>query len=108
MRIVAWNANMAVHRKLPELVERLQPDVAVVAECAMEDVLRAKCGLLMPPCSVAWLGSLQHKGLGAFAFGDYALTLAPCVDERLQWIAPIDVTGPSEFALLAVWAMNHR
>jgi exodeoxyribonuclease-3 len=108
MRLVAWNVAMKAHSKLPLLVEHFHPDVAVISECAMEDVLRAKCGLLMPECSIAWVGDRPHKGLAVVGFGDYHVALSDCFDKRLQWLAPVDVTGPVEFALLGVWAMNHR
>jgi hypothetical protein len=37
MRLVVWNANMAVHRKLDTVLEQLKPDVLVLWECADEN-----------------------------------------------------------------------
>ena len=97
---------MAVHRKLPALLA-CEPDVAVVAECAAEDILRAKAGLLLGGASVAWVGSNAQKGLAIFGFGAYAVHLDERFDQRLRWIAPVRVEGPVSFNLLGVWAL-HR
>jgi exodeoxyribonuclease-3 len=100
VRIVAWNANMAVRRKLPEL-RSLAPDVAVLSECEQR--------VAVPEgASFAWVGRNPHKGLGVLAFGPYSVSLDPAFDPRLQWIAPVRVTGPRPFTLLAVWAQNDR
>ncbi|MFT7585290.1 MAG: hypothetical protein ACI9EW_001714, partial [Cellvibrionaceae bacterium] len=38
MKIVAWNCNMAFRRKLDPLLS-LQPDIAVISECAQPDIV---------------------------------------------------------------------
>jgi hypothetical protein len=73
LRIVAWNANGAVHRKLTAL-ERLHPDIAIISECANESVLRTKAGSLMDSVSsMTWMGNDPNKGLAVLAFGSYEL-----------------------------------
>jgi endonuclease/exonuclease/phosphatase family metal-dependent hydrolase len=57
---------------------------------------------------MAWIGSPDKKGLAVFSLGEYEVSLMAQYDERLQWIAPISVTGPACFSLLAVWGMNGR
>jgi len=99
---------MAVHSKLDFVVDRFRPDVAIIPECAEEGILRRKAGPRMPDCSMAWIGEDPNKGLGVFGFGSYSVSLASCYDDRLQLIAPVEVDGPHPFALLAVWAKNHR
>ncbi len=108
LRIVAWNAAQAVHRKLPQFVDRLAPDIAVIPECAVEEVLRSKGGLLMPDFTMVWVGSNPQKGLAVVAFGDYQVKLADGYDDRLQWVAPVEVSGPSDFNMLGVCAGNRR
>lgn len=108
LRLVTWNANMALHRKLPELVERLAPDVAIVSECANEEILRRKGGSALPEYTMDWVGRLKDKGLAVFGFGDFKVSRAVCFDDRLQWVLPIEVQGPVDIALLAVWASNGR
>ena len=67
MRIVVWNANMAVRKKLDALTA-LAPDLAIVSEC--ESTVPTRDGV-----SFAWVGRNPHKGLGIFAFGDYHVAL---------------------------------
>jgi exodeoxyribonuclease-3 len=100
MKIVTWNANMAVRRKFTAL-RALDPDIAIVPECEREIPLNEGV-------SFAWIGRINHKGLGVFGFGDYSITLDPSYDKRLQWVAPIQVRGPSQFLLLAMWSYAHR
>src|SRR5581483_9402077 len=106
MRIVSWNCCMAFHDKLPLLVE-LAPSVAVVPECADVATLRRKAPLFLPPSAV-WVGDNPNKGLGIFGFGNYSVSLDPCHDAAIRWIAPVHVEGPISFHLLAVWAIHSQ
>ncbi len=102
-RIVVWNANMALHRKLGALAA-LKPDVAIVPESADPATLESS-----PLArSTAWVGSRPAKGLAVLGYNDTGVALRAEYDERLEWVAPIDVSGPLPFALLAVWAFHHR
>ena len=44
MRLVTWNCNMALHRKL-EALRSLEPDVAILSECARPDIVAERAGL---------------------------------------------------------------
>ena len=79
MRLVAWNCAMAFHRKADALLA-LEPDVAVIGECANADHLAAKAPGLPSPI---WMGNNQHKGLGVFTFNGYEARLARDVDGSL-------------------------
>lgn len=105
MRLVVWNANMAVHRKLDALAA-LRPDIAVIPECADPTVLASKASTTIPP--MIWIGNNPNKGLGVFAFGGYSIRLLNEFDPRLEWIAPVSVEGALTFTLLAAWCKNHR
>ena len=107
MRLVVWNANLAFDRKVSVMVEQLRPDVAVISECATQEVLQTRLPEV-PWTSMLWAGSNQHKGVGVFVFGDYQVSAAPRLDRELEWVVPAAVTGPLEFDLLGVWATNHR
>lgn len=75
MRLVVWNAAMGLHDKLPVLIDR--PDVAVISECANEQVLTGRMRPAPPPwTSMLWAGSSRHKGLGLFTFGEYHLAVS--------------------------------
>lgn len=108
MRLATWNANMSVHRKLDVLVDRYRPDVVVVPECAQIETLEAKLKGAVPWTSACWVGARPTKGLAVFGFGDYQVDASTAYRDDLEWIIPVDVTGPVDFALLAVWSMNRR
>lgn len=103
MRLVAWNCNMALHRKFDALL-RLEPDIAVVCECAEPERLRARGVLDGCAGEPVWIGNNQHKGLAVLAFNGYSVRLADQFAPTLRYIAPVHVSGPVECNLLAVWA----
>ncbi len=108
MRLVAWNCCMALHRKIDVLMA-LEPDVAVISECAEPDQVWEKAPAFEPDSSV-WIGRNIHKGLGVFTFNGYDATLAEAFDPSIRLIAPVRITGPAAFNLLAVWVQldGHR
>src|SRR5882724_11639017 len=106
MRLVAWNCNMALHRKLAAL-RALRPDVAVLSECASPQRLAERLGADALEGAPVWIGANRDKGLAVLAFNGYRAHLADEVYRRsLRFIAPVRVTGPVSFNLLAVWAQN--
>jgi exodeoxyribonuclease-3 len=105
MRLVAWNCNMALHRKLDAL-RRLAPDIAVISECASPERLRALGALDEADNDPIWIGDNPTKGLAIFAFNGYRLSLAREFHPTLRHLAPVHVTGPATCNLLAVWAQN--
>ncbi len=114
MRLVVWNANMAVHRKLDTVLQRLQPDVLVLSECAAEATLAAKYPGPVPWTSMAWVGKVPEppkkpdKGLAVMTFGEYRIRATRLVEPMMEWVILADIAGPLAFSLIAVWAMNHR
>ena len=77
-----------------------RPDIAVIAERRRD--IEANAG-----CSV-WVGADANttKGLGVLSFGDYRVALHRAYDPTITWAAPILVTGPHQFFLLAIWNMR--
>ena len=106
MRILVWNINMAVHKKIA-LLQQLAPDLAVLPECASPEVIVAKCPEFTFT-DAQWQERSRHKGLGVFSFGNVRLTRSPAFDPRFEVFLPLRVTGPSQFHLLAVWALNFH
>jgi hypothetical protein len=106
LRIVTWNCRQEFRAKLPSLAG-LNPDIAIVPECCTPELLAAEAPLLMPE-SAAWVGDNDRKGLGVFGYGEYNVELDRCHDPELTWIAPVRVTGPIEFHLLAVWVLPAK
>ena len=105
MRIVAWNCNMALDRKVDVLLD-LAPDIAVVCECAEPERLRLRSKAAWMQGDPVWIGRNPHKGLAVFAFNGYAVRLAASYHAALRYIAPVHVGGPTESNLFAVWAQN--
>ena len=106
MRIVAWNCNMALHRKYERLLS-LQPDIAVISECANVGLIAQKITSFQPSSSI-WIGNNRHKGLGVFTFGSFKATLSPIYQEHFPYIAPVQIKGPTQFNLMAVWACHAK
>ena len=103
MRLVAWNCNGALHRKFEALLA-LEPDIAVVSECADPEVLGRKCSLPVFSAPPVWTGGNRNRGLAVFFFNESR----GCVHGRfrtdLQWVAPVEIHAPRRFNLLAVLA----
>jgi len=105
MRIVAWNCNMALDRKVDVLLD-LAPDIAVVCECAEPERLRTRSRSAWMQSEPVWIGRNPHKGLAVFAFNGYAARLADLYQPSLRYVAPVHISGPTACNLLAVWAQN--
>jgi exodeoxyribonuclease-3 len=106
MKIVAWNCNMALHKKLERLLS-LQPDVAIISECASAELIAQKA-ISFNPSSSIWIGDNRNKGLGVFTFGNFKGLLSPIYQRNIPYIAPIQIEGPTRFNLLAVWACHAK
>ena len=105
MRIVAWNCSMALHRKAEALL-CLKPDIAIVSECAQPDIMCSRATVNWLEAEPIWIGNNPNKGLGVFTFNGYAAALNDTFHHTLRYIAPVRITGPVNFNLLAVWAQN--
>jgi len=106
MRFVVWNCNMGLAKKWVYL-EELEPDIAIISECA--DPRKENSKLNKSAYSGAvWVGKNSNKGLGVFTFGDYQCELHPSRDPVWQYFLPVSITGPVKIDLLGVWAFNRR
>lgn len=105
MRVATWNCAMALHRKFDAML-RLQPDIAVVCECAEPKRLQELVGSVAFGLDAVWIGDNRNKGLAVFAFNGYAVRLAKPFHPTLRHVAPVRVTGPVACNLLGVWAQN--
>jgi exodeoxyribonuclease-3 len=105
MRMVTWNCNMALHKKFYSLCAQ-KPSIAIVQECADLERLRDKTSAHFPDSAV-WVGENPNKGLGVFGFDGYKVELHQSYDASISIIAPIVVSCPKPFHLLAVWAFNR-
>src|SRR5687767_14040011 len=86
MRIVAWNCNMALERKVETLLD-LRPHIAVISECAQPEILRSRSRADWLQADPVWIGRKPHKGLAVLAFNGYAARLSAAYDPRFRYIA---------------------
>ncbi len=106
LRIISWNCNMALYQKFDRLLS-LQPDVAVIQECASpeRDAARGWC----PPCSDReWVGFNADKGLGIFTFGNLRLRRHKTFSDAFSLYLPVQVSGRCQLNLLGLWRADDR
>jgi exonuclease III len=87
-------------RKKRQVFSQLQPDVAVLQEVSEIDVSQEP--------EHCWIGHNLHKGLGVVGRNGYRVRVHPAHDPRIEFVVPIQVSGPVDFLLLAVWVMHNR
>ncbi len=100
MRLAVWNCNMALHDKA-ECLQRLDADLLILPECARPEVL-AKHNKING-YEIDWVGQNQHKGLAVLVRAPWAVKVIDR-DSSIEWVLPLEVTGPLTFHLLALWA----
>ena len=98
MRIVTWNCNGALRRKLSE-VDQLQSDIVVVQECENPAEFGGEYGNWAD--QYAWAGSNKNKGIGVFVKGDLSITPLDWPDYGLAQFLPVRINN--ELDILAVW-----
>jgi exodeoxyribonuclease-3 len=84
------------YRKKADLILRYHPDLVVVPECECFE----------ESTKTLWFGDNPKKGIGIFAYSDFRLELHSEYSPSFKYIIPIKVSGPINFNLFAVWAMN--
>ncbi|HKD56947.1 MAG TPA: hypothetical protein VKD45_05500, partial [Hyphomicrobiaceae bacterium] len=65
---------MALHRKFDAMLS-LQPDIAVICECAEPQRLQTWTGSVGIRAETVWVGDNCNKGLAVFAFNGYRVSL---------------------------------
>ncbi len=98
MRIVTWNCNLSLSKKLDKLLE-LNADLYVVQECEQEIALPNSFQYI-------WRGHNTKKGLGVISSG-LEISVQSLEDKFWTYFIPINIPSKS-IRLLALWAYNHR
>ena len=106
LRIVIWNCNMALHKKVVPLMA-LQPDIAIIPECAEPKVVKKKANEFEFSNAV-WIGKSTNKGLGVFTFGSFTAIKSPIFIPDFELFLPVKISGQQTFNLLAVWDFHYR
>lgn len=104
IRLVTWNCNMALSQKFERLLA-LEPDIAVVQECA-DPARDAARGRPLPCAGFEWVGSNPNKGLGIFTFGDLRVQRHASYTDEFALYLPVQVSGPVRLNVLGVWVAN--
>lgn len=99
LRIVTWNCNGALRKKLDRLTT-LQADVYVIQEC--EDPAQTKDAAYTAwSTNHLWTGTYKSKGIGVFASDDLSLKAVPMDLAPLELFLPCIVDD--DWPLLATW-----
>jgi exonuclease III len=99
MKIVSWNCNGALRKKLEQLCS-LDADLYIVQEC--EDPSKTNNKEYSSWANnYRWVGNNKNKGLGIFAKEGILLNSLPLDSGRLEYFLPVTVNDA--FTLLAVW-----
>lgn len=95
-----------MHQKY-QILEALQPDIAIIPECAAPNILQIKApDFKFNQC--IWDGRNSNKGLGVFSFGDFEIQKDVVCSPSAYIFIPVRLTKPFDVSILAVWAYNHR
>lgn len=99
MRVVTWNCCRGTYLKNASLLGALAPDVAVIQECARPAAETDQC---------LWFGDNPHQGIAVFCSGPYRIRALPTVAEVPRYAFPVEVRGPTNFLLIAVWSKGGQ
>lgn len=97
MKIVTWNCNGALRKKLSE-VNALNADILVIQEC--EDPAKYKGEYLSWAADYLWIGDNKNKGIGVFAKNGNSVT-------ALQWQGSYAIPDISELHPSATWSTEQ-
>jgi hypothetical protein len=100
MKIVTWNCARGFAKKAKQFFSS-SPDIAVIQECSEKSTeMFASEGYFGH-----WAGDNPNLGMGVFHTADWNVRkVADSAESDPRWIVPFEVTGPSNFTLIAVWA----
>ncbi len=96
---------MALHRKIDALLS-LNPDIAVVSECAEPERLRERIADHSVIDDFVWVGRNPNKGLAVLTFNGYSARVMAAHDPGLEYVVPVEIRGGVPFTLFGVWAQN--
>jgi len=99
MRLVTWNCCRGPYLKKASFLEALAPDIAVIQECARPTCENDQC---------LWFGHDPRQGIAVFARGSYRIRALPKVARVPRYAIPVEVSGPTNFVLIAVWSKGGQ
>jgi hypothetical protein len=99
VRLATWNCCRGPFEKKSVLLDAFAADVAVIQECARPAAESA---------TLLWFGDNPRQGLAVVARGGYRLKRLRRAPSVPKYIFPVEVTGPHNFSLLAVWTKAEQ
>jgi hypothetical protein len=99
MRLVTWNCCRGPYLKKASLLDALAPDIAVIQECTRPAKQTNQC---------LWFGDNPRQGIALIANGSYRLRALPAIAEVPRYAIPVEVFGPTNFLLVAVWSKGGQ
>lgn len=103
VRIVTWNCNGALRRKLAE-IDAIQADILVIQEC--ESPAQFGRDYEIWAGQYVWEGVNKNKGVGVFVKGNLAIRPLDWPNDGLAQFLPVRIND--EFDILAVWTKQTR
>ena len=100
MNIINWNCGGAFRKKI-HLIEKLQPDIAVISESESPEKITLTDYWNPNPL---WVGENPHKGLGVFVRQGMQLEFSEPYNPEFKYVLPATVSGNTTIFLLALWA----
>lgn len=98
MRLVTWNC-CGAYAKKASFLRALAPDIAVIQECEKPKCEDDRC---------LWFGDNPRKGVAVFANGRYRISGLPGVADVPRYAIPVEVVGPINFVIIAVWSKRNK
>ena len=104
--IASWNCNKGTDRKVPALLDRFDPDIAVVPESSATPAI-TEPSLLGTPVAHYWTGDSGAQGLGMFLPGARASTLleGDQVEGKHSLAVDAELRSGQSCAILGIWTV---
>ncbi len=98
MRFVTWNCCRGPYEKKVPLLASLAPDIAILQECARPSTETDQC---------LWFGDNPRQGVLVQSAGPFTIYPLPSLPDVPKYIVPVQVRGPIDFILFAVWSKSN-
>jgi len=99
MRIISWNVYRGECRTRAAELDTLEPDLAVLQECAKPSAPEDDC--------CRWFGDNPIQGVGVLAKDPWTLNPVPLSPDVPDSAYPVQMVGPGALNVLAVWTKKR-
>ena len=99
MKLITWNCCRGPYAIKVPLLDKLGADVAVVQECAKPKDESETC---------VWFGNNLRQGIAVQTSNGYQVRALPRLADVPEFVFPVEIRGPQNFTLLAVWSKGGQ